>query len=296
MQKTIVIVGPTASGKTALSIDIAKVFNGEIISGDSIQVYKELSIGSAKITEQEKQGIIHHLIDIKSCFEEFSAGEFSELTRKTIYEIKKRGKTPIIAGGTGLFIKGVIEGYDYSDCPKNQRFRDQCHERIEKEGLTPLYEELIVLNPNCINKVKPNDEKRIIRQLEIAKFSNSNPQKEINLEDFIVIGINMDRNILYERINKRVDIMLDNGLVEEVRELYEKGLREHHQSAKGIGYKELFPYFEGIKSLQECIEDIKQHSRNFAKRQLTWFRAMPYIKWFEPNQNQEIISYIRSKI
>lgn len=296
MSKTICIVGPTASGKTAISIEIAKCFNGEIISGDSIQVYQELNIGSAKITKEEMNGIVHHLIDIKSCFDGFSAGEFSELTKQKIEEISKRGKTPIIVGGTGLFIKGLIEGYDYSQCSRNEEFRQTCKEIIENQGLSSLYQELQTLNPERAKQISENDQKRIIRALEIEKFSNSSPQKQSDTNNFIVVGLTMPREKLYDRINARVDKMVENGLVDEVRALFEKGLDEDSQSMKGIGYKELFPYFRGESSLEECLNLIKQHSRNFAKRQMTWFRSMPYVEWFENNQIEEIKKYIRSKL
>lgn len=296
MSKTICIVGPTASGKTAISIEIAKCFNGEIISGDSIQVYRELNIGSAKITKEEMDGVVHHLIDIKSCFDGFSAGEFSELTKQKIEEISKRGKTPIIVGGTGLFIKGLIEGYDYSSCPRNEEFRQDCKKIIDNHGLSSLYKELQALNPRRAEQISENDKKRIIRALEIEKFSNALPQKGSDINNFVVIGLTTSREKLYERINKRVDEMVENGLIDEVRALFEKGLSEDYQSMKGIGYKELFPYFRSESSLEECLNLIKQHSRNFAKRQMTWFRSMPYIKWFENNQIEEIKNYIRSKL
>lgn len=296
MSKTICIVGPTASGKTAISIEIAKYFNGEIISGDSIQVYRELNIGSAKITKEEMDGVVHHLIDIKSCFDGFSAGEFSELTKQKIEEISKRGKTPIIVGGTGLFIKGLIEGYDYSSCPRNEEFRQDCEKIIDNHGLSSLYKELQALNPRRAEQISENDQKRIIRALEIEKFSNALPQKGSDINNFVVIGLTTSREKLYERINKRVDEMVENGLIDEVRALFEKGLSEDSQSMKGIGYKELFPYFRSESSLEECLNLIKQHSRNFAKRQMTWFRSMPYIKWFENNQIEEIKNYIRSKL
>ncbi len=296
MSKTICIVGPTASGKTAISIEIAKCFNGEIISGDSIQVYRELNIGSAKITKEETDGVVHHLIDIKSCFDGFSAGEFSELTKQKIEEISKRGKTPIIVGGTGLFIKGLIEGYDYSSCPGNEEFRQDCKKIIDNQGLLSLYQELQALNPRRAEQISENDQKRIIRALEIEKFSNALPQKGSDINNFVVIGLTTSREKLYERINKRVDEMVENGLIDEVRALFEKGLSEDSQSMKGIGYKELFPYFRSESSLEECLNLIKQHSRNFAKRQMTWFRSMPYIEWFENNQIEEIKNYIRSKL
>lgn len=296
MSKTICIVGPTASGKTAISIEIAKCFNGEIISGDSIQVYRELNVGSAKITKEEMDGVVHHLIDIKSCFDGFSAGEFSELTKQKIEEISKRGKTPIIVGGTGLFIKGLIEGYDYSSCPRNEEFRQDCEKIIDNHGLSSLYKELQALNPRRAEQISENDQKRIIRALEIEKFSNALPQKGSDINNFVVIGLTTSREKLYERINKRVDEMVENGLIDEVRALFEKGLSEDSQSMKGIGYKELFPYFRSESSLEECLNLIKQHSRNFAKRQMTWFRSMPYIKWFENNQIEEIKNYIRSKL
>lgn len=294
--KTICVVGPTASGKTKVGVRLAKEFCGEIISGDSIQVYRELNIGSAKVTEDEAEGVVHHMIDIKSCFEGFSAGEFSELTKNCISDIKNRNKTPIIVGGTGLFIKGLIEGYDYSSCPQNKKFREDCKKNIEEFGLEKLYEELKSLNPKRADEISQNDQKRIIRALEIEKFSDGAPKKQLNLDDFLVIGLKVDREKLYDRINKRVDEMVEQGLIKEVQDLFQRGLDEQSQSMKGIGYKELFPYFRGEKSKEECIEQIKQHSRQFAKRQLTWFSSMPYIKWFENTQIQEIIDYIKENI
>lgn len=179
MSKTICIVGPTASGKTAISIEIAKCFDGEIISGDSIQVYRELNIGSAKITKEEMDGIVHHLIDIKSCFDGFSAGEFSELTKQKIEEISKRGKTPIIVGGTGLFIKGLIEGYDYSSCPRNEEFRQDCKEIIENQGLSSLYQELQALNPKRAEQISENDQKELFAHLKLKNFQTLRHKKAL---------------------------------------------------------------------------------------------------------------------
>lgn len=292
----VVIVGPTASGKSAISVEIAKVFNGEIISGDSMQVYKELNIGSAKITKDEMQNIPHHLINVKSYTDSFSAGEFSQMATAQIKNILSKNKTPIIVGGTGLFIQGIVEGYDFSDCSRNQKFRDDCKKKIEESGLDELLNELKSLNSEKANQISSTDEKRIIRALEIEKFGVKHPSKQNNGLNFIVIGLDLDRNKLYDKINKRVDKMIQDGLVDEVKQLYNPSTFENLQSMKGIGYKELIPYLENKQTLDQCIELIKQHTRNYAKRQLTWFRHMDYINWFSPNQTTEIIEFLRNKL
>ena len=292
----IVIVGPTGCGKTALSIEVAKFFDGEIISGDSMQIYKELNIGSAKVTKEEMQGIPHHLIDIRSAKDEFSAGEFTKLTNLAISKIRNNDKLPIIVGGTGLFIQGIIEGYSYSSCPRQQQFRDECKKIASTEGVSSLYKRLQELNPSVSSKISENDEKRIIRALEIQTFSLDQPIKKEPGKEYIVIGLNMDRAKLYNNINLRVEKMMQNGLLDEVQNLYESGIDENYQAMKGIGYKEFIPYFKGESSLEECVELVKQHTRNYAKRQLTWFRRMDYITWFEPTEHEKIIDYIKRKM
>ncbi|URM31632.1 tRNA (adenosine(37)-N6)-dimethylallyltransferase MiaA [Cytobacillus firmus] len=285
-EKLAVLIGPTAVGKTKLSILLAKRFNAEIISGDSMQIYKSMDIGTAKIKEEEMEGIPHHLIDIKNPEEPFSAAEFQELVRSKIAEITSRGKLPMIVGGTGLYIQSVIYDYQFSDAPSDEEFRKILEERAEREGNTVLYEELLDIDPESAEKIHPNNIRRVIRALEIYHCTGktmSQYQEKQNPEllyDVALIGLTMDRETLYDRINQRVDIMMEEGLLKEVRSLYDHGLMDC-QSIQAIGYKELYEYFNGRVSLEDAVENLKQNSRRYAKRQLTWFRNKMNVEWFD---------------
>lgn len=286
MEKVIVIIGPTAVGKTSISIEIAKEFNGEIINGDSTQVYKELNIGTAKITEDEKEGIVHYLMDIKEPDENFSVAEFQQLVRQKISEIHQKGKIPIIVGGTGLYIQSVLFDYEFSESSLNEKLRNELELFALDYGNEALHEKLKKIDPTSAQKIHSNNVRRVIRAIEVFEdtgipFSEYIlTQKQELLYDATIIGLNMEREKLYERINLRTDMMMATGLLEEVRGLYQFLPREC-QALHSIGYRELYDYLDNIKSLEESVEEIKQNSRRYAKRQLTWFRNKLDVDWFD---------------
>ena len=296
--KVIVICGPTASGKTALSIELAKKINGEIISSDSMQIYKYMDIGTAKTTQEEMQGIKHYLLDLVEPSQRYSVAEFKKDAEKAIEEILQKGKTPIIVGGTGLYVDSLIYGIEYQTIEFDEQYRKQLEERVEKEGLETLYNEAKKIDPQAIEKISLNDKKRILRILEIYKATGKNKtEQEIESRkngvkyDYKVFAINMDREKLYERINKRVDIMIENGLIEEVEKLLEK-YKEFPTAMQGLGYKEVVEYLQGKVSEEEMIENIKRETRRYAKRQLTWFRKNKQTIWIEPCDIQKILNEI----
>ncbi|MGF6950996.1 tRNA dimethylallyltransferase [Neobacillus sp. B4I6] len=285
-QKLLVIIGPTAVGKTKLSIEMAKRYNGEIISGDSMQIYRGMDIGTAKIKKDEMEGIPHYLIDIKEPFENFSVAEFQLLVRAKIGEIAKKGKLPIIVGGTGLYIQSVIYDYQFSDVPGDESYRLKLEERVKKIGNEALYKELLEVDPGSASQIHQNNVRRVIRALEIFHLTGKTMQEFQStqqpdlLYNTAIVGLSMEREKLYERINYRVDLMMEEGLIEEVKGLYQRGLRDC-QSIQAIGYKEMYAYLEGRVPLEEAIENLKQNSRRYAKRQLTWFRNKMEVSWFD---------------
>lgn len=305
--KLIVIIGPTAVGKTKLSIELAKQLDGEIISGDSMQIYKGMDIGTAKVSEEEMQGIPHYLIDIKEPDESFSVAEFQEIVRKQIDDIHARGKMPMIVGGTGLYIQSVIYDYQFTETPSDEKVRERMEVFIKAHGIDPLYEKLKEIDPDSAAAIHKNNHRRVIRALEVyevtgKKFSDyTKEQSQELLYDVSIIGLTMDRDVLYERINHRVDMMMQAGLLDEVKSLYESGLHDV-QSIQAIGYKELYAYFVGRCTLEEAVEQLKQNSRRYAKRQLTWFRNKMPVKWIEmevdkfPEKFAEIFTYIAGKL
>lgn len=285
MQKVIVICGPTASGKTKLSIELAKKINGEIVSCDSMQIYKDMNIGTAKPTFEEMQGIKHYLIDFISPDKRYSVAEYKIDAEKAIEEILNKGKIPIVVGGTGLYIDTIIYGIEYPKIEFDDKYRKELEKREKKEGLIKLYEEAKQIDEEAIKKISINDKKRILRILEIyhATGKNKTEQEIISREkgpkfDYKVFAINMDREKLYERINKRVDIMIDNGLIDEVKKLLNK-YKEFPTAMQGLGYKEVKEYLENKISKEEMIEKIKQESRRYAKRQITWFKKNKQTIW-----------------
>lgn len=262
--KILVVVGPTAVGKTALGIELAQAFNGEIISGDSQQVYRKLDIGTAKATVQEQAEAVHHLIDVRDVDENYSVYDFVKEAKDAIIDIYNRGKLPIIVGGTGLYLQSLLEGYHLGgevDQEQVLAYRAQL-DNLSDDDLFGRIAELGLDIPQL-------NRRRAMRALELAKFGQVMENKETNYEA-LLIGLNDDRQLLYDRINKRVDFMLENGLLQEAQWLYENFPQV--QAARAIGYKELFPYFSGEQSLQEATDKLKQNTRRFAKRQLTWFR------------------------
>jgi tRNA dimethylallyltransferase len=291
-QKLIVLIGPTAVGKTKLSIELAKKFNGEIISGDSMQIYKGMDIGTAKITREEMEGIRHHLIDVKEPEESFSTAEFQELVRKKIDEISARGKMPMIVGGTGLYIQSAIYDYHFTDAPSDPEFRRTLEEEAEEKGPVSLHEKLDKVDPESASRIHPNNVRRVIRALEIIHCTGKTAgelqadQSPELMYDTALIGLMMERELLYRRINLRVDLMMEQGLLEEVKYLYNNGLRDC-QSIQAIGYKELYDYFDDKVSLDEAIENLKQNSRRYAKRQLTWFRNKMNVEWFDMSESHD---------
>lgn len=303
--KVIAIVGPTAVGKTATSIAIAKRYNGEIINGDSMQVYRRLNIGTAKITQEEMEGIPHHLFDIKNPDEPFSVAEYQQLVRGKIEEISNRNKLPIIVGGTGLYIQSVLYDYQFSSEGKDEAIRTSLEEKAGKHGIMPLYEELVEIDPISARGIHPNNERRVIRALEVFYTTGKTPadwqqsQVRESLYEDHIIGLTMEREILYKRINNRVDQMIAKGLEEEVKFLWDSGLR-NAQSIQAIGYKELYQYFSGDISFERAIELLKQNSRRYAKRQLTWFRNKMQVEWFDmttkPDEKKEsILTFLAGK-
>ena len=293
--KVIVIVGPTASGKTSLSIELAKKINGEIVSCDSMQIYKDMDIGSAKPSKEEMQGIKHYMIDEVIPTQRFSVAEYKKKAELAIEEILKNGKVPIVVGGTGLYANSLIYGIEYSNIEFDGKYREKLMKIAQsEEGLKSLYEEAKRIDEKAMEKISPNDQKRILRILEIynATGKTKTEQEEISRKnevkyDYNVFAINIERPILYERINKRVDMMIEQGLIEEVRKLIEK-YPEFPTAMQAIGYKEIVQYFDGTITKEEAIEKIKQETRRYAQRQITWFKRIENIKWLnglEKTQN-----------
>lgn len=302
--KVIVIVGPTASGKTALSIELAKKIDGEIISCDSMQIYKDMNIGSAKPTIEEMQGIKHYMIDIAEPTERFSVAEYKKRSEEAIEKILQKGKVPIIVGGTGLYANSLIYNIEYNEIMLDEEYRKNLMKISETEaGLATLYEKARIIDPVAMEKISSNDKKRIIRVLEI-KHSTGKNKTELELEsrknevkyEYKVFAINMPREILYDRINKRVDIMIENGLIDEVENIIEK-YKEFPTAMQAIGYKEIVMYLKGELTKQEAIEKIKQESRRYAKRQITWFKKIENIKWIDGLKDKdENIKFIQDVI
>ena len=289
--EVIVICGPTASGKTGLSIELAKKINGEIISGDSMQIYKEMDIGTAKVTREEMQGIKHYLIDIIEPNQRYSVAEFKKDAEKAIEEIINKGKTPIVVGGTGLYIDSLIYGIEYQNIKLDEEYRKKLEKEAE-EGLDNLYEKAKKIDPEAMKKISPNDKKRIIRVLEIYKATGKTKtqqeeesRKELKY-DYKVFAINMEREKLYERINKRVDLMLQQGLIEEVEKITEK-YKEFPTAMQGLGYKEVVEYLENKTTKEEMIEKIKMETRRYAKRQITWFKKNKQTIWLDGLKSRE---------
>ena len=288
MQKVIVICGPTASGKTALSIELANKINGEIVSADSMQIYKEMNVGTAKPSKEEIQGIKHYLIDCVEPTRRYSVSDFKNDAIKAIEKILEDRKNPIVVGGTGLYVNSLIYGIDYPEINTDFEYRKKLEERAEREGLEKLYEEAYKIDEEAMKSISHNDKKRILRVLEIFKETGkTKTQVEIESKkngikyDYRVFAIDMPRDVLYERINKRVDLMLENGLIEEVKNIYEKYGKELITSIQAIGYKEVIEYLEGRYSKEEMIEKIKMETRRYAKRQITWFKKIDNIIWLD---------------
>ena len=285
----IAVVGPTASGKTSLSIEIAKRFGGEVVSADSMQIYEKMNIATAKPTVEEMQGIPHHLIGFQPIDKKFSVAEYVTLAKDCIKKIHNEGNLPVVAGGTGLYIDSLLQNIQFSKEVGNNDLRNELTEMFEEKGAEFMLNWLSVIDPQTAEKLHLNDKSRIIRALEIYKATGKTmtEQKIISREeespfDVIYIGINYrDRNVLYDRINRRVDIMVENGILEEAKDFY--NISTDKTACQAIGYKELAPYFNCEKTLDECLESLKIETRHYAKRQLTWFRKNENINWVYPD-------------
>lgn len=298
-EDVIVICGPTASGKTALSIELAKQINGEIISADSMQIYKYMDIGTSKIKENEKQGIKHYMLDIVKPSQRYSVVQYKESAQKAIGEIIQNKKRPIIVGGTGLYINSLIYNIKYNDINIDENYRKKLEERVKKEGLEKLYQEAYKIDKQATEKISKNDKKRILRIIEIYNQTGKTKteieiesRKEESKYNYLIYVLNWDREVLYNRINKRVDLMIEEGLIEEVKKLLKK-YDNCFTSMQAIGYKEVVEYLNNDISESEMIEKIKQETRRYAKRQLTWFRKIDNCNWLDgKNKLQNNINII----
>ncbi|CAH1192667.1 tRNA dimethylallyltransferase [Paenibacillus auburnensis] len=290
--KVLVLLGPTAVGKTRLSLELAAAYNAEIISGDSMQVYRGMDIGTAKITTAEMKGIPHHLIDIHDPEDAYSAAEFQEQGKRLIEEISARGKLPFIVGGTGLYIESLCYGFRFSEAVADEAFRSEQDAFAEEHGAEALHARLAAVDPDSAARLHPNDRRRIIRALEIhhqTKVTLSAAQADQKKEspyELCLIGLTMDRKILYKRIEDRIDQMLEQGLIQEVQGLLDKGYNRSLVSLQGLGYKEIAAYLAGELTQEEAVTLLKRDTRRFAKRQLSWFRHMKEIQWIEDFNEQ----------
>lgn len=310
MEKVICIVGPTASGKTGLAIELAKKIDAEIISADSMQIYKGLDVGTAKVTKEEAQGIPHHMIDICNPDESFSVADFKSMCYDKINDIIKRGKKVIIAGGTGLYVNSVVYDMNFEDETEDLSYRKELEDIANKKGKEYLYDMLVKVDKEYASKIHMNNVKRVIRALEIAKKTNMLKSEHMKKEkerieknslkyEFIVFCIEQDREYLYNRINLRVDLMVKDGIVDEAKKVYDMNLPSNSTCMQAIGYKEFFPYFEGNITLQEAVDELKKQTRHYAKRQMTWFNNKLNVIKLDGRKDKkelvdEIINYIKN--
>ena len=290
--KIIVICGPTASGKTSLSIELAKKINGEIVSCDSMQIYKDMNIGSAKPTKEEMQGIKHYLVDCVVPDRRYSVSDYKKDAINAIEEIISKRKTPIIVGGTGLYLNSLIYNIEYGEIENDLEYRNKLEKYAEENGMELLYKEAEKIDHDATKKISNNDKKRILRVLEIYHATGKtkteverNSRKDVPY-DYKIFGITMDREKLYERINKRVDIMIEAGLIDEVKNIISK-YQDMPTAMQGLGYKEVKEYLDGHLAKEEMIDKIKMETRRYAKRQLTWFKRIDNIIWIDGLKNTE---------
>lgn len=295
----IAVVGPTASGKTALAVKIAEKFSGEVVSCDSMQIYEKMNIATAKPTEEEMQGVAHHLIGFQPIDKKFSVAEYVSLASECISDIYSRGRLPVLAGGTGLYADSLLQNIKFSEEEKNAEIRNELSSLFDEKGGEYMLDMLLKIDPETAARLHINDRSRIIRALEVYRLTGKTmteqkrlSKTEESLYEPFYIGINYrDRAVLYDRINRRVDIMLKNGLLDEARVFC--SLAPDATACQAIGYKELTPYFKGEKELSECVEKLKAETRHYAKRQLTWFRKNERINWLYPddyNSSEELYS------
>ena len=290
-QPLLVLIGPTAVGKTALSLSLAKQWNAEIISGDSMQVYRGMNIGTAKIMEQEREGIIHHLIDICEPEEAYSAADFQAGAKAAIASAAERGNLPFVVGGTGLYIESLCYGFQFADIGSDEAFRAEQEAFAAQHGAEGLHKRLREIDAKSAERLHPNDLRRVIRALEVHHLTGGAPSEQKRGEqkespyELCIIGLTMDRAELYRRIDKRVDLMLEQGLLEEVKSLLARKLPVHSVPMQALGYKEMVQYLQGEFTYEESVERLKRDTRRFAKRQLSWFRHMRGIEWIDMGEN-----------
>ena len=282
-ERVLVILGPTATGKSHCAIEIAKKFQGEIISGDSMLVYRDMNIGTAKPTAAELAAVPHHLVNILPPEASFSVVDFKEQAQRLITEINGRGHLPIIAGGTGLYIKALLEDYAFNSVSEDNELRERLTREAQEQGPEALHQRLAQLDAEAAARIHPNDLRRVVRALEAALGGEQVNQYGASESpyDALVIGLEMERGALYERINRRVDLMLEAGLEQEVRDLLAHGVSPECQSMQSIGYRQLVWYINGSMDYAQAVDKLKQATRNFAKRQITWYKKMPYIQWLK---------------
>ena len=286
-EKLVVILGPTATGKSYCGIELAKRFHGEIISGDSMLVYRQMNIGTAKPTEEELRAVPHHLVNILSPDASYSVAEFQQQAAETISAILERGNLPILVGGTGLYIKALLEDYQFSEVEEKPELRQQLEAFASEKGTDKLFDWLQREDPEAAARLHPNDVRRVVRALETVLSGDSVSQEKQNelKYDAVVFGLSMERDFLYERINLRVDRMLQEGLEEEVRSLLQAGVSADCLSMKSLGYRQMAEYLAGQCDFATAVDNIKKGTRHFAKRQITWYKKMPYIHWFMVNRD-----------
>ncbi|MBR4694944.1 MAG: tRNA (adenosine(37)-N6)-dimethylallyltransferase MiaA [Selenomonadaceae bacterium] len=303
--RLIVILGPTAVGKTELSIKLAGQMGTEIISGDSMLVYRGFDIGSAKPSPDERQGIVHHLIDIREPWESYNVVDFKEEAERIIAELDDGGKLPILAGGTGLYVKSLLEGYRFNERAADEGYRHHLEELAKLHGREHVHAMLAEADPEAAARLHVHDLRRVIRALEVAASGKESISREKSLEkegtlvyDAYVIGLRRERQRLYERIDRRVDLMVSQGLFEETRALLDRGVTVDMQAMQGIGYREAAAFLEGRMSREEAVQQIKSSTRHFAKRQFTWYRKMPYIHWYDIDDlsGQELFSLVMGDV
>lgn len=287
MNKLLVIVGPTAVGKTEISIQAAKQLSGEIVSGDSMQVYRQLDIGTAKIKKEEMSGVPHYMIDIVEPTEHFTVADFKKQAHKHIQDIQSRGKLPILVGGSGLYIQSILYSYNFLEHKRDEKITKELETELKKYGADYLHEQLTRIDPEQARKIHKNNHRRLIRALEIYRSTNKTMssylvEKEASRQvnyDATIIGLKMERELLYDRINSRVDEMIEEGLIQEAQYLIENHLLKN-DTLQAIGYKEIVPYLENKITKNEAIELLKRNSRRFAKRQFTWFENQLPVNWY----------------
>lgn len=298
--KLLVLVGPTAVGKTKLSLELAQTCNCEIISGDSMQVYRGMDIGTAKATAEERALVPHHLIDIHEPDYPFSVAEFQERAIGLIGEISGRGKLPFIVGGTGLYVESVCYGYQFAETGNDDAFREEQRAFALEHGDEALHRKLQEVDPETAQRLHPNDQRRVIRALEMFHTTGMRmseqlaAQKKQSPYELCIVGLTMDRGLLYKRIEQRIDDMLEQGLVGEVKQLLDRGYGTNLISMQGLGYKEIAAYLLGTYSLEEAVELLKRDTRRFAKRQLSWFRHMKEIQWVDVTDQANFSAHIEA--